>query len=289
MIFYLFLIRHLKTELKQTFYKYHGTGNDFILIDNRDGGFLPDEKLVAHLCHRRFGIGANGLILLNKADGYDFRMVYFNSDGRESTMCGNGGRCIVAFSDFLSASKMECRFISIDGEHEGTILSKDGGNYRVRLSMNDVAGYGLHDEDFIINTGSPHYVRFTKDINNVDVVAQGRLIRNLPDFSPAGINVNFVQADNERLLVRTYERGVEDETLSCGTGVTASALAFAAKTNLSQGTVPIVTRGGNLDILFQKAGRIFTGIYIEGPAVQVFSGSLDTACLDSIPDDQLLH
>lgn len=275
--------------MKLHFYKYHGTGNDFILIDNRNGGFLPDEKLVAHLCHRRFGIGADGLILLNMADGYDFRMVYFNSDGRESTMCGNGGRCIVAFSDFLSASNKECRFISIDGEHEGSILSKDGRNYKVRLSMNDVSGYGLRDKDYIINTGSPHYVRFTEDINNVDVVAEGRLIRNLADFSPAGINVNFVQADNKRLLVRTYERGVEDETLSCGTGVTASALAFAAKTNLRQGPVPIVTRGGNLDILFQKTDSTFAGIYIEGPAVQVFSGSLDTAYMDSITDDQLLH
>jgi len=265
--------------LKSEFYKYHGTGNDFILVDNRDGHFTPETALVALLCDRRFGIGADGLILLNRVDGYDFAMKYYNSDGRESTMCGNGGRCLVAFADFLSVSVGKSRFISIDGVHEGDVLNKADGQYLVKLSMLDVTGYRLREEDYIIDTGSPHYVRFVEDVEKIDVVKEGRFIRNLPDFSPGGINVNFVQQFGSKLYVRTYERGVEDETLSCGTGVTASALAFAALKDLNAGPLPVRTRGGDLAIHFMKSGNGFNDIFIEGPAVQVFTGTIDTKSL----------
>lgn len=257
------------------FCKYHGTGNDFILIDNRDGQFVPQTALIAQLCHRRFGIGADGLITLNKAPGYDFGMIYYNSDGNESSMCGNGGRCIVAFADYLSLSPLKCWFLAADGEHSGTILSRDGNNCLVRLSMNDVEGYRKHGEDFVLNTGSPHLVRFSEDIENTDVVKEGRALRYLPDFQPSGINVNFVEERKGYIFVRTYERGVEDETLSCGTGITASSLAYAALKGSDKGIVPVRTKGGNLSLSFRKSGKTFSEIYLEGPAVRVYEGSFE--------------
>ena len=209
------------------FYKYHGTGNDFILIDNRDDSFKPLTGLIAQLCHRRFGIGADGLIMLNNSPGFDFGMRYFNADGHESTMCGNGGRCAVAFADYLSLALKKSRFLAADGEHSGFILGLDGNASMVRLSMNDVNGYQNRGKDFILNTGSPHLVRFIKEVEKTDVVKEGRALRYLSDFQPGGINVNFVEEREGHIFVRTYERGVEDETLSCGTGVTASSLAYA--------------------------------------------------------------
>jgi diaminopimelate epimerase len=257
------------------FSKYHGTGNDFILVDNRDDRFKPDEKLIAGLCHRRFGVGADGLITLNDATGFDFRMKYYNSDGKESTMCGNGGRCMVAFADFLSLSKGTFRFIAADGEHAGSVLEKDGDVYMVKISMNDVPGYHLMNRDFILDTGSPHLVRFVSDIEILDVVREGRALRNLDVFQPGGINVNFVEDRGGELFVRTYERGVEDETLSCGTGVTASALAFAATRNPDEGKIHVVTRGGALDLHFRQKDKGFTDIWLEGPAVKVFQGNME--------------
>jgi diaminopimelate epimerase len=261
--------------LKLNFYKYHGTGNDFILVDNRDDLFNPGKKLITGLCDRRFGIGADGLITLNQVIGFDFGMKYYNSDGHESTMCGNGGRCLVAFADFLSLTHKKSRFRAADGEHTGLIISQDGDVSYVKLSMNDVAGYRRLDGDFILNTGSPHYIRFVHDINNIDVVKEGRAVRYHDDFQPEGINVNFVEDKGDQIFVRTYERGVEDETLSCGTGVTASALAFAASNNLQDGTIPVMTRGGSLSLHFRKKDRGFCDIWLEGPAVQVYQGSID--------------
>jgi diaminopimelate epimerase len=258
--------------LKIEFFKYHGTGNDFILLDNRKNLFAVGQGLIARLCHRRYGIGADGLILLGLEAGFDFGMRYFNSDGRESTMCGNGGRCIVAFADFLSLTENNCRFLASDGEHSGKVLRKKGGNYQVKLSMQDVPGYSLRGKDFILNTGSPHLVRFVRDSEETDIVLQGRAIRYHEDFQPSGINVNFVEIQEGQIFVRTYERGVEDETLSCGTGVTASALAYAATMDLKEGNIPVMTRGGALNLHFSRRGEIFTDIWLEGPAVKVFQG-----------------
>jgi diaminopimelate epimerase len=262
-------------NLKLSFYKYHGTGNDFILVDNRDDHFNPMEKLIADLCHRRFGIGADGLILLNNARGFDFGMKYYNSDGQESTMCGNGGRCMVAFADFLSLAGKSSRFLASDGEHTGSVMSKEGNVYHVSLSMNDVKGYQMLGKDFILDTGSPHLIRFVSDVDKVDVVKEGRAVRYLDDFQPGGINVNFVEDQGGKIFVRTYERGVEDETLSCGTGVTASSLAYAASRDLKEGIIPVITRGGSLKLHFRRVGTVFTGIFLEGPAVHVYNGTIN--------------
>jgi diaminopimelate epimerase len=261
--------------LKLQFYKYHGTGNDFILADNRDGNFIPGPELIASLCHRRFGIGADGLILLEKMPGYDFGMRYYNSDGNESTMCGNGGRCITAFADFLSLPGNIYRFYAIDGEHSGIILDKNGDRYLVRIKMNNVNASSKWGTDEIINTGSPHLVRFVSDTDGLDVVKEGRALRFHPDFQPSGLNVNFVKVIGSSLFVRTYERGVEDETLSCGTGVTASALAFAKRQGLNGGTVHVETPGGNLMVHFTLVPGGFAEIWLEGPAVKVFEGYID--------------
>ena len=254
------------------FHKYHGTGNDFILIDNREKFFNADETTISGLCDRRFGIGADGLILLEQCPGFDFRMLYFNSDGRESTMCGNGGRCITAFADFLSLIPDHAKFIGPDGEHTGHIVSRNGTQSIVRLSLRNVNDIRLLNEDYILNTGSPHLVRFVKDVELIRVAEEGRKIRNLPDYQPAGINVNFVTVKEGKLHVRTYERGVEDETLSCGTGVTASAIAYAHRNEIQQGTVQIVARGGQLELDFRKNDKVFTDIFLQGPAARVFSG-----------------
>jgi len=261
--------------LKLDFYKYHGTGNDFILIDNRDNKFIPAQELVALLCHRRFGIGADGLILLNQMPGYDFGMEYYNSDGNESTMCGNGGRCIVAFADFLSLSPEPVRFIAADGEHTGIVLGSKGDTWHVKLSMNDVEGYRILHGDHILDTGSPHLVRFVKDAEHIDVVSEGRAARYLDEFQPGGINVNFVEEKGGGIFVRTYERGVEDETLSCGTGVTASSLVYAGIRQFNEGMIPVMTRGGSLSVHFKKKDTGFTGIWLEGPATKVFHGTMD--------------
>jgi len=271
--------------LKLGFYKYHGAGNDFIIIDNRESSFLPDPKIIAWLCHRRFGIGGDGLILLNKAKGYDFGMQYYNADGMESTMCGNGGRCIVAFADFLSLIKSQCIFSGVDGEHTGKIIAREGNCSHVMLSMKDVVDFQQLQGDFILDTGSPHLVRFAGDVMKIDVVAEGRNIRNHATFQPGGINVNFAQQEGEGLFVRTYERGVEDETLSCGTGVTASALAFSHISNKNEGVIPVRTRGGKLNVHLKKNGHGFSGIFLEGPAIQVFNGVIDLNDFNCSPNN----
>ena len=253
------------------FYKYHGTGNDFILLDNRQNNIHLTKEQVAALCHRRFGIGADGLMLLDHADGYDFRMVYYNSDGGESTMCGNGGRCITAFAKQLGLIKDKAKFLAIDGEHTATIY-EDG---LISLHMQDVDGMEVADTHVILNTGSPHYVQWVVDAGETDVYALGKDIRYSAAFMPGGINVNFVQVLAENSLkVRTYERGVEDETLSCGTGVTAAAIA-ATGNNTGIFATHIETPGGNLEVTFNKqtAGRA-NNVVLTGPAVFVFKGEI---------------
>lgn len=250
------------------FYKYHGTGNDFILVDNRTQQIKLSREQIALLCNRHFGIGADGLMLLELADGYDFKMVYYNSDGKESSMCGNGGRCITAFAKLLSVIDYKASFLAIDGPH-AAIYNTDGS---VDLYMKDVAETQHFPDHAILNTGSPHYVLWVDDVEAAPVFDQGRLIRN--QFSAEGINVNFVQKTEQGLIVRTYERGVEDETLSCGTGVTAAAIA-ASGDQTGDFETRIKTPGGNLRVTFTKdTPYTAKNIILSGPCVLVFEGQV---------------
>ncbi len=256
------------------FHKYHGNGNDFILFDNRKGRLDGlSKRLIASLCNRRFGIGADGLILLNRSKEYDFEMKYYNSDGRESTMCGNGGRCIIKFAHEIGLIGNRTRFLAIDGVHEG-VMEKNG---IVKLKMGDVSSWKMRGKDYIINTGSPHYVKFIKNVDGLNVKDAGRRIRNSREFARQGINVNFIEASKNRLKVRTYERGVEDETLSCGTGVVASALVSSLKNGKQHLTreVHLDTPGGFFTVTFDKTSSGFSDIWLIGKAVFVFKGEID--------------
>lgn len=250
------------------FFKYQGTGNDFVMIDNRDLQFPKERDLIEKLCDRRFGIGGDGLILLENDDNSDFKMVYYNSDGNESTMCGNGGRCIVAFAHFLDIFEDKTTFEAIDGVHEAEIK-----NGIVKLKMSDVNSIKNINENFELNTGSPHFVQFVNDVENFEVYKNGNEIRNSATYKNEGINVNFVEEISpEEIFVRTYERGVEDETYSCGTGVTASALVFL--TDKNQKEVQVKVLGGNLKVYAEQDGKFFKNIWLEGPAKQVFKGKI---------------
>jgi len=251
------------------FYKYQGTGNDFVMIDNRSGEWDHLEiSDIVKLCDRRFGIGADGLIKINIAEGYDFEVDYYNSDGSKS-FCGNGARCSVAFAFFLDLFEGSCRFLAIDGPHEAEIH-----NGIIKLKMSDVEMISMDGEDSVLDTGSPHYVKYVEDLIRYDVFAEGKSIRNSENYKEKGINVNFVEKNGQDgIFVRTYERGVEDETYSCGTGVTAAALTFMQKHNLI--SVPVKTLGGNLAVHAEKNGSSFWNIWLEGPAKQVFKGKID--------------
>ena len=259
--------------MKIEFYKYQGTGNDFILLDNRANQYNDlTETHVAFLCNRHFGIGADGLMLLNLKAGFDFEMIYYNADGKEGSMCGNGGRSITKFASSLGIRKNNYHFIASDGEHESEIDL----NGWVRLKMSDVNGVEVHANYFILNTGSPHYVRYSGDVMKKDVKHEGQLIRYSSAFEKDGINVNFIESlEHDKIYVRTYERGVEDETLSCGTGVTASAL-IAAHNDNGFNQVNVKTPGGNLSVEFDKIDdNHFTNIWLNGPAEFVFKGELN--------------
>lgn len=256
-----------------SFYKYHGTGNDFILIDQREEQWLTRESttIIEQLCDRHFGIGADGLILLENHFVLDFEMIYFNADGNESSMCGNGGRCIVAFAYFLGLVEEECQFMAVDGLHQATV--KDNW---VELRMNSVHGIQQHPTHFFLNTGSPHHVAFVDDLSQIDIVNQGRSIRNSQTYQPHGTNVNFVEEKSNGIEVLTYERGVENETLSCGTGVTAAAISYALRHPMHNITeVPIRTKGGFLKVRFEKEEEYFKNIWLCGPAMQVFRGMIN--------------
>lgn len=253
------------------FYKYQGTGNDFVLIDNRRRDVVLNTEQIRLLCDRRFGIGADGLMLLEAEPGVDFKMVYYNSDGRESSMCGNGGRCIVAFAHHLGVIGNSARFMAVDGIHEATL-----GGGLVALKMQDVKEIESGDNYFCLNTGSPHYVTFVTGLQSFDVVGEGRKLRYNESFAPEGTNVNFVEKLEQGLFVRTYERGVEDETFSCGTGVTAVALVAALTGSAdTRNSCHLLTRGGALDVSFEKVLETnFYNIWLKGPAMQVFQGSV---------------
>lgn len=254
------------------FYKYQGAGNDFILIDDRAGLFdQTNGKLIRGLCDRRFGVGGDGLMLLQDINNYDFRMVYFNADGKEGTMCGNGGRCIVAFARDLGLIQQEAVFLAVDGRHDASIESN-----QVRLGMKDVDQYHMDQDAFIINSGSPHYIRFVDDLSRIDVHEQGTEIRNQPPYKEQGINVNFVQQEaNDEYALRTFERGVEAETYACGTGAVATAMSVALQSG-KNGLFHLSVRalGGVLKIDFKKTGHEFTQVYLSGPAQQVFQGKI---------------
>jgi diaminopimelate epimerase len=261
------------SEMEINFYKYQGTGNDFVILDNRNGVYSTlTEEQVRFLCDRKFGIGADGLMLLETIDGYDFKMKYYNADGKEGSMCGNGGRCLVQFAKEMGISRSHYHFLAVDGPHEAEFDSKG----LVRLKMQDVNAIALDGFDKVLDTGSPHYIRFMDDINDLDVFTEGRKIRYNNQYTEKGINVNFVSRENGGIRVRTYERGVEDETLSCGTGVTASAIA--ASDGIGEQHVFINVEGGKLEVAFNRIDEQHcNNIWLIGPATFVFSGNITLA------------
>ena len=257
--------------MKFKFHKYQGTGNDFIIIDNRDNAISLTESQINNLCDRKFGVGADGLMLLENHKESDFFMKYYNSDGNESTMCGNGGRCLVQFAKSLNIIEKETTFKAIDGEHKAIINS----NSTVSLQMLDVHEINIVNTNYYLNTGSPHYITFRENIDKIDVYNRGREIRYSAEFEPNGTNVNFVEVQNGKIYVRTYERGVENETLSCGTGVTASAICASLYTKSDKNSYDIITKGGNLNVSFKKIDKnIYTDIWLTGPAEFVFEGEI---------------
>lgn len=253
-----------------SFTKYQATGNDFILIDNRSGAIKLSKEQVIRICDRKFGIGGDGLILIEPSYTTDFTVNYYNSDGSQS-LCGNGSRAAVHFAAHLSLLKDKTVFDAYDGKHEASLTNPE----TIRLRMNDVSTVQSVGEDLFLNTGSPHVIRFVKEIKNYPVYEEGKNIRYSDAFKPAGTNVNFVELHPDNtIFVRTYERGVENETLSCGTGVTAAALAASRKGYTSP--IAIKTLGGELSVEFKtgQAGA-FTDIYLIGPAKKVFEGSIE--------------
>jgi len=260
--------------MNRIFYKYQGAGNDFIIIINHDGFFNQVSKeLISNLCDRKFGIGADGLILINECREADFEMIYFNSDGNESSMCGNGGRCVIALNYKEGLIGKKAVFKAIDGFHEGVVLE----NATIKIKMQDIEDIEIEDSIYIIDSGSTHYVKFVENVKQIDLVNEGRKIRNSDRFKSDGVNVNFAQIEKDHIFLRTYERGVEDETLSCGTGVVATAVANAIKGNNEKNTSTLInTPGGQLKVQFKRISENkFEDIWLEGPTQFVFQGELN--------------
>lgn len=262
------------------FSKYEGAGNDFIVIDARDTEFNLPAEMIAQLCDRHKGIGADGLMALEMTAGkLDFKMRYYNSDGYEGTMCGNGGRCITLFAHYLGLGHKEKVFEGIDGIHHAKLLSDDDNTGIVELQMIDVNEIEEVIGGYLLNTGSPHFIRFVEDVDKVDVFNEGRKLRYDKHFDKCkGVNVNFVQiiGDGE-FKIRTYERGVENETLACGTGATASAIATKIKTASKLNSFHIHAQGGDLKVRFNESDKKFTSVYLTGPARRVFEGKFETS------------
>jgi len=259
------------------FYKYQATGNDFVLIDNRSGNYSFTKEQIEKICDRRFGIGADGLMLIEKHPTLDFNLVYYNNDGSQS-LCGNGSRAAVIMASNLGLLNAHTTFNAYDGPHQAELLNTG----IVRLKMNDVTTVKKIGDDYSINTGSPHHLKFVSDVKNYPVVDEGKKIRYSLTYAPKGTNVNFIQLlENNTIFVRTYERGVEDETFSCGTGVTAAALAASFHGYTSP--VQVKVRGGELSVEF-KSGQAglptgqagtFQDVFLVGPAKMVFEGTLE--------------
>ncbi len=256
--------------MTQDFCKYQGTGNDFVMVDNRDRRFpKEDAKLISFLCDRKFGIGADGLILLEEDEKADFKMVYFNSDGNEGSMCGNGGRCIVAFAKDLGVIDKSANFTAVDGLHSATIK-----NGLISLRMGNVAEVRTKPNYIFLNTGSPHHVQLVKGLADFEVVTEGRKLR-YGMYGEKGSNINFVEPKNTNAFsIRTYERGVEDETLSCGTGATAVAIAMHASGKATSNQIKVFVLGGELEVKFDKVGDAYQDVYLIGPAEAVFKGTI---------------
>lgn len=254
------------------FYKYQGTGNDFILIDNRNLSFpKANTKLIKQLCDRRFGIGADGLILLENDNNVDFKMVYYNSDGNQSSMCGNGGRCLVAFAKQLNIIETQAAFNAIDGLHHATIID----NKNISLQMKNVDKIKIENDYVFLNTGSPHHIMMVDDLQNFEVKTVGHQIRNSDLYGKQGSNINFVdQISENQFAIRTYERGVENETLSCGTGATATAIAMHATNKTNKTDLKINVQGGQLKVSFEVENNKYTNVLLEGPAQLVFKGEI---------------
>jgi diaminopimelate epimerase len=253
------------------FQKYQGTGNDFVMIDCvNQSELVISIPLIQQLCNRRFGIGADGLICIYKHDDFDFEMKYYNSDGSRS-FCGNGARCAVAFAHSLGLFKKDAHFLAIDGEHHATLNEK-----QVHLLMADVKSIIKDNDAYVLDTGSPHFVSFVNDLDAVDILKYGKEVRYSLAYKEQGINVNLVEkVDTQKLNMLTYERGVEDETFSCGTGATAVALAFAIKSNVSDPfEFDIKVKGGRLKVSATPYKEGFKNIYLIGPATYVFNGSV---------------
>jgi len=254
------------------FYKYQGAGNDFVMIDNRSGFFPKDNtQLVAHLCNRRFGIGGDGLILLENDSETDFKMVYYNSDGNQSSMCGNGGRCLVAFAKDLDVIENATTFIATDGLHHASFEDK-----LVSLQMIDVSAIDIKADYSFLNTGSPHHVQMVDDLEHYNVKDNGAAIRYGQLYGAAGSNINFVKKiDDSTFRLRTYERGVEDETLACGTGATAVAIAMNAIGQTEATSINVNVEGGKLIVSFDKNENGFSNVFLKGPAEFVFKGTVE--------------
>ena len=257
--------------MKLKFSKYQGAGNDFVMIDDRQQTFPISTKLINRLCDRHFGVGADGLILLQNDTESDFKMVYFNSDGNESTMCGNGGRCIIRFANDLDVASENMTFTAIDGLHHGIV-----DNNVIRLQMIDVDEVEDHDHYLFMNTGSPHHVEFVEKVDDVDVYNRGKEIRNGSPYFEKGSNVNFVEVmPDNNLRIRTYERGVENETLACGTGITAAAISAYVKNLVDKKSIEIKALGGDLSVNFEENNHKFVNVWLNGPAVKVFEGEIE--------------
>ena len=254
------------------FYKYTGAGNDFILFNDMTGEMpVLSSKQVQFLCDRHFGVGADGVMILKKSKALDFDMEYFNADGSGGTMCGNGGRCLVAFAQKSGIIEKHTKFLASDGVHEAFINQRN----IVKLKMIDVDEVKSIGKDFYCYTGSPHYIIFVDDIEVVDVCNEGRKIRYSDTYKNEGTNVNFVKIEeNHSISIRTYERGVEDETLSCGTGAVASALVSAIVKHLAS-PIKVLTKGGEVTVWFRFKEEKFSDVFLEGEANAVYKGYLN--------------
>jgi diaminopimelate epimerase len=251
------------------FFKYQGTGNDFIIIDDRDRSFPIGDQFIVQLCDRKFGIGSDGLILIQESDSADFHMEFFNPDASKS-FCGNGSRCAVAFAYRIGIIEKNNTFTAIDGMHHASIFEDD----EVEVSMKNVADIQALNNDFILDTGSPHFIRFTEDLMADDIIKIGQEIRYSDTFKKEGINVNLVEILNDNSIqCATYERGVENETLSCGTGVTAMAIATNKKYQINS-PITVLTKGGELQVSFEKDQNTYKNIRLKGPATFVFRGEI---------------
>jgi len=257
------------------FYKFHGNGNDFILIDNRNDEFNLDTLRINALCNRYLGVGADGLMLLSASEDYDFEMIYYNADGKLGSMCGNGGRCIAAFANMLGVCDNKMTFMASDGLHDAVIENHTNASsdWDVSIQLSDVVDIKSESDYYYLDTGSPHYIKFVNNVNKVDVPIEGKEIRDSELFQPDGTNVNFVELGRDEIFVRTFERGVEAETLSCGTGVTASAIAAFLHTGTNYKTIR--TKGGDFSVSFDSDDINISNIWLRGAAKLVYEGDIN--------------